>query len=134
MLNALGKLNWLAVAAAVGAYFFWGYIWFSFVVNRAYVVALGRERKTDVISLVGPLLCLTVTTITSATLMRAFGVTSYPGAIEFGLVVGLGYLLPMTVNIALNPLFPKPFLYSLINAPFFVIGSLMISLVLVAIG
>ena len=130
----MGEVNWLAVVAAIGAYFLWGYLWYSFVVNRAYVVALGRGPRKGALSIAGPLLCLTVTTITSATLMRAFGVTSYAGGLEYGLVVGLGYLLPMVVNIAINPLFPRPLFYSLINAPFFVVGSVMVSLILVAIG
>ncbi len=134
MFHALGKVNWLAVVAAVGAYLLWGYVWYSFVVKRAYVVALGRGPRTGVLSLVGPLLCLTVTTIASAAMMRAFAITSYTGALEYGLIVGLGYLVPMVVNIAINPLFPRPLLYSLINAPFFLVGSVMVSLILVAIG
>ena len=67
-------------------------------------------------------------------MMRAFGIPSYAGAVEYGSTVGLGYLLPMVVNIAINPLFPRPLFDSLINAPFFLVGSVMVSLVLVAIG
>lgn len=134
MFYALGKVSWLAVLAAVSAYLLWGYVWYSFVIKRAYVVALGRGPRTGVLSLVGPMLCLTVTTVASATMMRAFGITSYPAAFEYGLIVGFGYLLPMVINIAINPLFPRPLFYSLINAPFFLIGSILVSLILVAIG
>ena len=53
---------------------------------------------------------------------------------EMGAVVGFGYLAAMTVNIAINPLFPRPFRYALISAPMFVLGSLMSSVVLVALS
>ncbi len=131
MLDALAHLNWLAVAVAVIASFALGGIWFPLIVNRAYSVALGREMRKGTLSLVGPLLCLTVTTITSAILIRLLGVTTYAGGIEFGVLVGIGYLAPMIVNIAINPLFPRPFLYSLINAPYFITGSVLTSLILV---
>jgi hypothetical protein len=39
----------------------------------------------------------------------------------------------MTLNIAINPLFPRPFHYAAINAPFFVLGSLLASAILVAL-
>lgn len=88
MFYALGKVNWLAVVVAVGAYLLWGFIWYNFVVKRAYIGALGRGPRTGVLSLVGPLICLAVTTIASATMMRAFGITSYIGSLEYGLIVG----------------------------------------------
>ena len=132
MVDAFAHLNWLAVIVAVIAYFVLGGIWFPLIVKRAYIRALGSEMRSGALSLVGPLCCITITTITCAILIRLLGVTSYAGAIVFGLLVGIGYLTPMTVNIALNPLFPKPFLYSAVNAPYFIMGSVLVSLILVA--
>lgn len=134
MLDALGNLNWLAVLFAVIAAFVLGGVWFPLVVKRAYAVALGHEMKSGVLSLVVPLACTTVTTITSAVLIRLLAVSTYSGALVFGLLIGIGYLTPMVVNIAINPLFPRPFLYSLINAPYFIAGSVLVSLILVAMG
>ena len=134
MVDAFAHLNWLAVIVAVTAYFIMGGIWFPLIVKRAYVAALKSDMRTGALSLVGPLACLTVTTTTCAILIRLLGVTSYAGAVEFGLLVGIGFLTPMTVNIALNPLFPRPFLYSAINAPYFIAGSVLVSLILVAMG
>lgn len=132
MPDAAVHLNWTAIAIAVLASFALGGVWFPLVVKRAYAIALGREMKSGALALVGPLLCSMVTTTTSAVLIHALGVTTYAGAVGFGLLVGLGYQTPMVVNIALNPLFPRPFLYSLINAPYFVAASVVASLILVA--
>lgn len=50
-----------------------------------------------------------------------------------GLAVGLGVLVPMTFTIAINPLFPQPILYGLLNAPDFLGANLLACLALVAI-
>lgn len=134
MADAIIHLNWLAIAVAVAAYFVLGGIWFPLVVRRAYAIALGREMTSGLLSLVSPLVCISITTITCAVLIRLLGITTFSGALAFGLLVGIGYLTPMTVNIALNPLFPRPFLYSAINAPYFILGSVLVSLILVAMG
>ena len=134
MVAALAHLNWLAVLVAVIAYFVLGGIWFPLIVKRAYRRALESEMRSGALSLIGPLACITVTTVTCAILIHLLGVTSYTGAIEFGLLVGIGFLTPMTVNISINPLFPRPFLYSAINAPYFIMGSVLVSLILVAMG
>ena len=133
-MDTIPHLNWLAVTLAVAAFFVLGGIWFPLVVRRAYAIALGREMKAGALSLVGPLLCVTVITITDAVFIRLLEIRSYAGAAELGVMVGIGYLSPMVVNIAINPLFPRPFLYSAINAPYFIVGNALASLVLVAFG
>lgn len=50
-----------------------------------------------------------------------------------GLAVRLGSLMPMTFPIAINPMFPRPILYGLLNAPYFLGAKLLACLVLVAI-
>ncbi len=134
VLSALAHLNWAAVVVAVASYFVLGGIWFPLIVKRAYAEALGTEMKSGILAILGPLPCLTVTTITCGLLIRLLGITTYAGALEFGLLIGIGFLTPMTVNIALNPLFPRPLLYSAINAPFFIGGSVLVSLIFAAIG
>ena len=138
MLKALNEVNWLAVGIAEAALFALGAVWFMLLFARAYVIALGREdapaQKPSALFIVVPLLRQTMIVITSAVLMRALGVTTYAAALEFGLIVGVGYLIPMVVNIAHNPNFPKPMRYSLINAPFFLLESAIASMILVALG
>ncbi|TQS70357.1 DUF1761 domain-containing protein [Rhodobacteraceae bacterium] len=125
MLTSFLDINWLAVLAGVIVFFLLGGLWFQFVVGKAYEAALGVAQKEGLLSLAGPLGCLCVITIANAWLMAALGLEGLQATAGFGLIVGLGYLLPMTLNIAINPLFPRPFYYTALNAPFFIGGSVL---------
>ena len=138
MTHAISHLNWLAIFVASVAHFLLGGVWFAALFAKPYATALGiadrPPQKPGVLFLAGPFSCGTVTIATTAVLLRALGITSYGDALALGLLVGVGYLAAMTLNIAINPLFPRPFAYALVNAPVFVIGSLMASAILVAMG
>nr|WP_218828987.1 hypothetical protein [Rhodococcus sp. 15-1154-1] len=81
-----------------------------------------------------PGVCILVTTITSAVLITALDITAVGDAVVFGLLVGIGYLTAMTFQIALNPNFPRPLYYGVLNAPFFIITSMLTSVIIVLIG
>jgi Protein of unknown function (DUF1761) len=138
MTEVFSHVNWVAVLVAGVAHFFLGGIWFMGLFRRHYAAALGiadRPRQTPgPVFLVGPFVCSTVTIATTAFLLRALAIKTYTGALALGMIVGIGYLAAMTVNIAINPLFPRAFYYSLINAPMFIIGSLMTCTILVAMA
>lgn len=138
MIEAFSQVNWLAVLAASVAHFFLGAIWFMALFGKQYAIALGiadRPAQTPgPLFIVGPFFCSAVNITTTAFLLRALGITTYGDALVLGAVVGVGFLVAMTVNIAINPLFPRPFHYSLINGPMFVIGSLMSCAILVAMS
>lgn len=136
MIDALSHVNWLAILAASVAHFVLGGLWFMALFGRLYAVALGiadrPAEKPALRFIVGPFLCSAITIAASAVLLRALGITAYGDALGLGALVAIGYLVPMTVNIAINPLFPRPFFYALLNAPFFILGSLMSCLILTA--
>ncbi|UJR78535.1 DUF1761 domain-containing protein [Sandaracinus amylolyticus] len=138
MIVALSQVNWLAVVLASVAHFVLGGVWFMGLFGKQYAAALGiadrPPEKPSAIFLVGPFVCSAATIVTSAVLMRALGITTFADALGLGLVVGVGYLVAMTVNIAINPLFPRPLHYAAINAPMFVLGSLMSCAILVGLG
>lgn len=138
MTDAFLQINWLAVLAATVANFVLGGLWFGALFARTYARVLGIEDRAPArpapIFLVGPLLCGAVTIVTTAFLLRLLGIADLGGALALGAVVGIGYLGAMTVNIAINPLFPRPLRYALLNVPMFVLGSLMASAILVALG
>lgn len=48
--------------------------------------------------------------------------------------MGVGYLAAMTFQIAINPVFARPLFYGVINAPYFLVSSLLISTSLVLVG
>jgi hypothetical protein len=138
MIDALSQINWLAVLIASIAHFVLGGLWFTVLVGRPYAAALGiadrPPQPPKPIFLVGPFVCSAVTITTTAILLRALGIATYGEAVVLGAIVGVGYLSAMTVNIAINPLFPRPFSYALINAPMFIIGSVMACTILVAMS
>ncbi len=138
MIEALVRVNWLAVLAATVVHTLLGGAWFVGLFAKPYAVALGIEdrppQKPSPRFIVGPLVCSAVTIVTTGLLLQALQITTLNAALGLGVIVGLGYLAPMTLNIAINPLFPKPFRYALINAPFFFVGSLAASAILVALS
>ncbi|MBB6001570.1 hypothetical protein [Arcicella rosea] len=54
----------------------------------------------------------------SAILIEALNVQSFETALEFTLLVGIGYLVANTVNIAINPNIPRPILYGIISGAY----------------
>ncbi len=138
MIETFTHLNWVAVLVASIAHFLLGGIWFGALFARPYAHALGiadrPPQRPGPIFLIGPFICSAITIATTGVLLRAFAITSYDEALEFGALVGIGYLGAMTLNIAINPLFPRPLYYALINAPMFVIGSMMSCVILVAMA
>jgi len=134
MLTALSDLNWLAVIAATIVFAVLGGVYFTAVVGKAYKVALGNENrelpKPGTIFIVGPLIASVLVVITTAILLRALEINTVGEGIVFGLVVSIGYLVAQTLNIAINPNFPRPLLYTLINAPYFVVCTVLASIIL----
>ena len=137
MLSVFTDLNWIAVAVSAVVSIVLAGLYFGLVIAKPYVVALGRQDapkpEQSVARNVGPLVCIIVTTLASAVLLRALHVTSIGDAIAFGLIVGVGYLAAMTVQIAINPNFPRPFFYAVLNAPFFILTSVITALLLTLI-
>lgn len=136
--STLTQVSWLAVALATLASSTLGGVWFTALFGKTYAYALGREAqpqtKPGPLFIFGPMVCGLVTTITSAILMRALGIDSIPGAMTFGTTIGLGYLVATMTNTAINPNFPRPFLYSAVCGPYFLLSSLMTALILVVMG
>lgn len=134
MFNVLSDINWLAVLVSTVIFAVLGGVYFTALVAKPYKVALGNEDrdlpKPGTITYVGPLLSSLVLVITSAILLRALDVQSLGDGIAFGLIVGIGYLVAQTVNIAINPNFPRPLLYALINAPYFIVCTVAASAIL----
>ena len=137
MFLSLSGSDFLSVAIASVATFVLGGIWFTQVVDRIYLVALGRvatpNQKPAPIVIIGPLVCNLVAILTSALLIRMLRIESIAGALGLGALVGVGYVLSTCMNVAINPNFPRPFLYTLINAPYFIGASLISCVIIVAV-
>lgn len=138
MFNVLSEINWLAVLAGSIAMTVLGGIWFMGLFRKQYPIALGRtdlgDQKPSPLFIAGPFVCGAIVVLTDAILIRALGIGTYGDALVFGTITGIGYLTAQTVNIAINPNFPRPFFYSLINGPYFLFGNLIVCAILVAMA
>lgn len=135
MISQLANLNWISLVLAFVAYFLLGALWFTLFFSKPYKISLGRDNETlpnKPIFIVGPALCSLVITLASAILIDALDIHSFGGALEFSLLVGVGYLFANTVNIAINPNIPRPILYGIISGTYHLLGILMVSIILVA--
>ena len=136
MISQLSNINWISIAVAFFAYFFLGAMWFTLLFKKQYAISLGKENqlpaKPAPIFIIGPAVCSLVITITSAILMYALGIDTYGKAIEFAFIIGIGYLVANTINIAINPNMPNPIHYSIISGAYHLTGILVVCLILVA--
>ncbi|GAA1749248.1 DUF1761 domain-containing protein [Aeromicrobium alkaliterrae] len=139
MFSVLPDLSWTGFALATVASIALAGLWFAVVIAKPYLVALGRTADEPpagqvhpLVTNAGPLVCLVLVTFTSAVLLEALGVTTVADAVTFGLVVGVGYLAAMTFQIAINPSFPRPLMYGLLNAPFFIASSVLSAVIITA--
>ncbi|KQS83841.1 MULTISPECIES: DUF1761 domain-containing protein [unclassified Rhizobium] len=140
MIEAFAGIHWVAVSAGTLVFMVLGATYFMVLFPKQYLYVTGREnlpeeeqRVSGAIFIVGPMICSLVTVIADAVLVSALGITSVPDALALGLVVGLGFLVPMTFNIAINPLFPRPILYGLLNAPYFLVANVIACTLIVLI-
>lgn len=138
MFAAFGEINWVSVVLASVASSLLGGVWFTVLFGRLYGVSLGRPAapvgKPGLLFVVGPFVCGFVTTVTSALMLRVLAPDNLAAALSFGLIVGLGYLVATTVNVAINPNFPRPFLYSSVCGPYFLISTVMSTSILHVMG
>jgi hypothetical protein len=136
MISQLSNLNWVSVLVAFVSYFMLGGMWFTLFFKKQYAISLGKENqlpeKPAPIFIIGPAVCSLIITLTSALLMQVLGINTFSTAIEFALIVGVGYLVANTVNIAINPNIPHPIHYSIISGLYHLVGILLVCTILVA--
>jgi len=136
MIIQLTNLNWISVLFAFVAYFLLGALWFTLFFKKQYAISLGKENnlpeKPAPIFIIGPAICSLVITIANAILIYALHISSISQDLEFAAIVGVGYLVANTVNIAINPNIPRPILYGFISGAYHLVGTLIVSIILVA--
>ena len=136
MIKNLSKINWLAVLLSLVFYSFFGWFWFTVLFPNQYASTLDKlgmmPTKPDPIYFYGPALAILPTIITSALLMLVLNINTRKTAIEFALVIGLGFLVANTFNIAINPNIPHPMTYGLLVGGFQLICILVTCIILQA--
>ena len=136
MIHSISEIKWLGVLAAFVPYFMLGALWFTSLFKKQYLISLGKENESEQkpasIFIIGPAICSLVITITTSILMYALKIDSYQSAIALALIVGVGYLVANTVNIAINPNIPKPIFYGIISGSYHLVGIFIVCIVLFA--
>ncbi|MET7682029.1 DUF1761 domain-containing protein [Streptomyces sp. NPDC005423] len=127
ILDAFAHIHWWGVLAGTALFALLGGVWFAVVVSKPYARAVGRATDAPApaspLFIAGPLVCSLANVLTSAILLSALGVDTVGTAVAFGLLTSAGYLTAMAFNIAINPVFARPLLYGLVNAPYFVVAG-----------
>ena len=100
MFNVVSDIHWLSVVAAFAAYFMLGALWYMVLFPQTYKVSLGKANEAlnneSALFVVGPGVCVLATTL----LFYALHITSYGDAMSLAAIVGIGYLVANTTNIA----------------------------------
>jgi hypothetical protein len=137
MIKNLSKINWLAVSLSLVFYSFFGWLWFTVLFPNQYASTLDKlgmmPTKPDPIYFYGPALAILPTIITTALLMVILNTNTRKAAIEFAIVIGFGFLVANTFNIAINPNIPHPMAYGLLVGGFQLICILVTCIILQAI-
>ncbi|MBP1675825.1 MAG: hypothetical protein H6Q20_384 [Bacteroidetes bacterium] len=136
MLQKISKISWIGVFLSLVFYSFLGWLWFTVLFPNQYAGTLDKlgmmPAKPDPIYFYGPVLAILPTIITTALLMVVLNINKRKAAIEFALVIGLGFLVANTFNIAINPNIPHPMTYGLLVGGFQLISVLVSCLILQA--
>lgn len=136
MLQKISKISWFGVLLSLVFYSFLGWLWFTVLFPNQYASTLGKlgmmPANPDPIYFYGPALAVLPTIITAALLMVVLNINTRKVAIEFALVIGLGFLVANTFNIAINPNIPHPMAYGLLVGGFQLISILVSCLILQA--
>lgn len=137
MLQKISKISWLGVFISLLFYSFLGWLWFTILFPNYYANSLGKlglmPANPDPIYFYGPPLTILPTIITTALLMVLLNINTKKAAIEFSLIIGLGFLVANTFDIAINPNIPHPMSYGFIVGGFHLVGILVSCLILQAI-
>jgi hypothetical protein len=136
MFNVVSDIHWLSVLAAFAAYFMLGALWYMVLFPQPYKVSLDKANEVlnnnSALFVVGPGVCVLATVLATTLLFYTLHITSYGDALRLAAVVGMGYLVANTTNIAINPNIPRPFLYSAITSAYHLVGITLTCLILAA--
>ena len=133
----LSNLPWLGIELASVLSSALGAAWIPALCPKQYLFTLGRPanepQSKDPIYFVGPMICNFLVILTTAILMLWLNITTYGAAFPFALLVGLGYLVTNTMNIAINPNMPRPIAYGVLTGAYHMVAMVLVCTVLVAL-
>jgi hypothetical protein len=134
ILDAFSAVNWVAVAVAALAYYLLGALWFTPLFGKAWDRSIGYTRseknRFSASYYVVPLVSAVLATVALALVLQLIEPTRLADALGAGVIVAVGVALPLSINNALTPHTPHPFLYGVVTGGYHVAGIAGVSYVL----
>jgi hypothetical protein len=135
--DPLGNLNWLAVAVAALAYFAVGALWYAPpVFGRIWADAGGfslpeRGERPSAAIYVTPLIGSVLSSVALGMLAEATGTDSIAEGIALGLVIALGFAVPISlVTAQFESQKPRAMTWGAVNAGYHVVGNLIAAIII----
>lgn len=137
MLTAFAHLNWLAVALAAIAYYLLGAAWFTPLFGKAWDRSIGHDRSTATkfgpdYYLV-PLVSAIFVSLALGLILATLAPPSFGEALIVGVVIGFGVAAAVSINNALTPHTPHPYLFGAVTGGYHFVGIVIVSAIIATV-
>jgi hypothetical protein len=128
------NINILAVIVSTVAYYVLGGLWYSpFLFGNYWDRAIGFERpkkwKSPILSYIMPFIGCLVVSIAVALIMQLVHFASITNAIVFGIILGIGFSVSISMVNAVTPKMEKPIMYGLVTGIYHLVGTIIVILI-----
>jgi MFS family permease len=134
MLATFADLNWLSIVLATLAYYLLGAVWFTPLFGRAWDRSIGHDRsKADKFGLdyyLVPLVSAALVSIAVSLIITSLPDPSFGAALLVGVVIGLGVAAAISVNNALAPHTPHPYVFGAVVGGYHLVGVVIVAAVI----
>jgi hypothetical protein len=138
MLEIVAQVNVGAVALAALAYYVLGAVWFTPLFGRAWDRAIGYDRPAKrghfgVDYYLVPLGSAVFVSAAIGLILAASTVRDLAGSLTIGLTIGFGIALPLSINNALTPHTPRPYVLGLVTGGYHLVGIVVATAIIAAL-
>lgn len=136
MLAAFAQLNWLAIILATLAYYALGAAWFTPLFGRTWDRAIGYRRaegsRFGLDYYLVPLATSALVSLALAVVLASISPSGIGEALLVGTVIGVGIAAAISINNALTPHTPHPYLHGAVTGGYHLTGILAASAIISA--
>ena len=134
MLSAFAHLNWFAVGLAGLAYYLLGAAWFTPLFGKAWDHSIDYDRskaaKFGPDYYIVPLVSAVMVAIALGLILSALAPSTVWDGLIVGMVIGLGIAGTVSVNNALTPHTPHPYVFGAVTGSYHFVGIVIVSAII----